>query len=145
MLSEEHIYDFEVFKALVELEIRRIERYGRGSTFSIAFLHAPELASKIKKDEKSLKEIDVAFIIKDNIRSVDVISPVEEDFVFLFFPETEKEMAKKVIQRLKKIINEKNIIEGVASYPEDGKDKNALFTRLVEIMNEKLIPVIEIE
>ena len=145
MSLEEHIYDFEVFKALVELEIRRIQRYRKNSSFSIAFLYAPDLASRIKKSKKSLEEIDVAFIIKDNIRSVDVISPVEEDFVFLFFPETDKENARKVINRLKNVIGEKNIIEGIASYPEDGKDKQALFMKLVEIMNEKLIPVINIE
>ena len=145
MSLEEHIYDFEVFKALIELEIRRIQRYGKNSSFSIAFLYAPELASKIKKNKKSLEEIDVAFIIKDNIRSVDVISPVEEDFVFLFFPETEKESAQKVINRLKKVLGETNIIEGIASYPEDGKDKQTLFMKLVEIMNDKLIPVINIE
>ncbi len=145
MSLEEHIYDFEVFKALIELEIRRIQRYGKNSSFSIAFLYAPELASKIKKNKKSLEEIDVAFIIKDNIRSVDVISPVEEDFVFLFFPETEKESAQKVINRLKNVLGETNIIEGVASYPEDGTDKQTLFMKLVEIMNERLIPVINIE
>ncbi|WP_457636039.1 hypothetical protein [Persephonella sp.] len=145
MSLEEHIYDFEVFKALIELEIRRIQRYGKNSSFSIAFLYAPELASKIKQNKKGFEEIDVAFIIKDNIRSVDVISPVEEDFVFLFFPETERESAQKVINRLKKVLGEKNIIEGIASYPEDGKDKQALFTKLVETMNERLIPVINIE
>ncbi|WP_457625826.1 hypothetical protein [Persephonella sp.] len=145
MSLEEHIYDFEVFKALIELEIRRIQRYGKNSSFSIAFLYAPELASKVKKDRKSLKEIDVAFIIKDSIRSVDVISPVEEDFVFLFFPETKKEDAQKVIERLKKVLGESQIIDGIASYPEDGKNKNELFEKLVEIMNEKLIPVIKLD
>jgi len=145
MSLEEHIYDFEVFKALIELEIRRIQRYGKNSSFSIAFLYAPELASKIKKDKKNIEEIDVAFIIKDNIRSVDVISPVEEDFVFLFFPETDKESAQKVIKRLKSVLGETKLIEGIASYPEDGKDKQTLFMKLVDIMNEKLIPVINIE
>ncbi|WP_456463657.1 hypothetical protein [Persephonella sp.] len=145
MSLEEHIYDFEVFKSLIELEIRRIQRYGKNSSFSIAFLYAPELASKIKKDKKTLEELDVAFIIKDNIRSVDVISPVEEDFVFLFFPETGKEKAQKVINRLKDVLGGTNIIEGIASYPEDGKDKQTLFMKLVEIMNEKLIPVINID
>ena len=145
MLSEEHIYDFEVFKALVELEIRRIERYRKESTFSIAFLYAPELATKIKGNKENFNEVDVAFIIKDHIRTVDVISPVEEDFVFLFFPETEKKMVEKIIERLKKVLKEDNIVEGIASYPEDGKDKNTLFAKLVDIMNKKLVPVIDLD
>jgi len=145
MPSEEHIYDFEVFKALVELEIRRIQRYEKDSAFSIAFLYAPELALRFKNNQESMKEVDVAFIIKDNIRSADVISPVEEDFVFLFFPETDKKSANKVIERLKSTLGDSGqIIGGLASYPEDGKTKQELFTRLVEIMNEKLIPVINL-
>ncbi|NPA17331.1 MAG: hypothetical protein GXO05_06265 [Aquificae bacterium] len=146
MSSEEHIYDFEVFKALVELEIRRIQRYEKDSAFSIAFLYAPELALRFKDSKDSMKEVDVAFIIKDNIRSADVISPVEEDFVFLFFPETNKESATKIIERLKSTLgNSERIIGGIASYPEDGESKQKLFAKLVEIMNEKLIPVINLD
>jgi len=144
MPSEDHIYDFEVFKALVELEIRRIERYKKSQTFSVAFLYAPELALRFKDSKESMDTVDVAFIIKDSLRSTDVISPVEEDFVFLFFPETGKQNAEKVIQRLKEILGDQ-IICGMASYPDDGKTKQELFERLVEIMNEKLIPVIDLD
>ena len=144
MSDNNHIYDFDVFKALVELEIRRIIRYGKDSKFSIAFLYAPDLAIKFQKNKDKLKEADIAFVLRDNIRAVDVISPVEEDFVFLFFPETGKEEAKHVIERIKKVINE-NIIHGIASYPDDGKDKDSLFIHLVDIMNKKLIPVIELK
>ncbi|WP_029519998.1 hypothetical protein [Persephonella sp. IF05-L8] len=144
MSENNHIYDFDVFKALVELEIRRIVRYHKNSKFSIAFMYAPDLAAKFQKNRKELEEIDIAFILRDNIRAVDVISPVEEDFVFLFFPETGKKEAEQAIKRIKKVIDD-NIIHGIASYPEDGKDKEELFTHLVEIMNKKLIPVIELK
>jgi len=144
MSSEERIYDFEVLKALVELEIKRAERYGKDSVFSIAFLYAPELANKFRDDEDSFKEIGIAFIIKDNLRSADVISPVEEDFVFLFLPETDKKNAEEVIKRLKELLG-KQVISGVVSYPEDGDTKQKLFARIVEIMNEKLIPVIDFD
>ncbi|WP_457638540.1 hypothetical protein [Persephonella sp.] len=145
MSSEEHIYDFEVFKALVEMEIRRIERYGKSSEFSIAFLYAPELALEFKKNSQKIKEPDVAFVIKDSIRSADVISPVEEDFVFLFLPETGKKNAEKVIKRIEEILGNLKVVSGIASYPDDGKNKEELFEKLVEIMNEKLIPVIQFE
>ena len=143
MSESGNLYDFEVFKALVELEIKRSYRYGHKSHFSIAFLYAPDLALRFKENPK-IDEEGLAFVLKDNIRAVDVISPVEEDFVFLFFPETGKEEAKKVIQRIKKILGE-DIIHGVATFPEDGKDKNTLFEKLVQIMNEKLIPIIELK
>ncbi len=136
-----NIYDFDVFKALVEIEIKRNQRYKEPQTFSIAFLYAPNLVKEFKN--KSFEEI--AFIIKDDIRAADVITPVEEDFVFLFFPDTGKKESKKVIDRIKKKLNNIEIIEGIATYPEDGETAYQLFTKLVQIMNDKLIPVIELD
>ncbi|MEJ5173462.1 MAG: hypothetical protein WHT47_07080, partial [Hydrogenothermaceae bacterium] len=83
------------------------------------------------------------FKLRENIRSVDVISPVDEDFVFLFFPETGKKETEKVINRVKNAVK-LNIIEGIASYPEDGKNSRELFDKLVNVMNDKLLPVIKI-
>ncbi len=141
-MSEEHIYDFEVFRALVEIEIRRIERYKKSDGFSIAFLYAPNLAKEI--EENRPKGMEIVFKIKSQLRATDIITPVEEDFVFLFFPETGKKEAEKAISRVKSAFEGWEIIEGIATYPEDGKDKLHLFNRLVDIMNEKLIPVIEL-
>ncbi|RMA96100.1 nucleotidyl cyclase domain-containing protein [Hydrogenothermus marinus] len=142
MSEKLNIYDFDVFKALVEIEIRRNERYKEPKYFSIAFLYAPNLVKEVENNE-SLKD-EIAFKIKDDIRSSDVITPVEEDFLFLFFPDTTQKEAKKVIDRIKKNFNFE-IIEGIASFPEDGNTPYQLFTKLVNIMNEKLIPVIEFD
>ena len=142
MENKLNIYDFEVFKALVEIEIKRNERYHNPNQFSIAFLYAPNLVREIK-DKHYLKD-EIAFLIKDDIRSSDVITPVEEDFIFLFFPETSKKEAMKSIERIKKKFKFE-IIEGIATFPEDGGTSYKLFTKLVEIMNEKLIPVIELD
>ncbi len=142
MDESKNIYDFEVFKALVEIEIRKSNRYNIPKKFSIAFLYAPNIATIFKN--KNLDEIDIAFIIKDEIRKSDVISPVEEDFVFLFFPETDKEKAKKAIERIKEKL-QSNIIEGIASFPEDGKTPSELYNKLVDVMNEKLIPIVEFD
>jgi hypothetical protein len=136
-----NIYDFEVFKALVEIEIRRNERYKEPQIFSIAFLYAPHLV----KEFKNKKFEEIAFIIKDDIRSADVITPVEEDFVFLFFSDTGKKESQKVIDRIKKRLSNIQIIEGIATFPEDGETPYDLFTKLVQIMNDKLIPVIDLD
>jgi hypothetical protein len=141
MSEKLNIYDFEVFKALVEIEIRRNERHHDPKIFSIAFLYAPNLVKEFKS--KNVEEF--AFIIKNDIRSADVITPVEEDFVFLFFPDTDKKASQNVINRIKKRLNNIQIIEGIATFPEDGKTSYDLFTKLVQIMNEKLIPVIELD
>ncbi len=140
-LEELKIYDFEVFKALVEIEVERIKRYGKSKHFSITFLYFPSIA-KILAENKP-KGINIVFKIRENLRSVDVVSPVDEDFVFLFFPETNKNQGEKAVQRIKKNIG-LDIVEGIASYPEDGKSARELFDSLVKIMNDKLLPIIEI-
>ena len=139
--QELKMYDFEVFKALVEIEIERIKRYGKSKHFSIAFLYFPSITKLLMENKP--KEIDIFFKLKENIRSVDVLSPVDEDFVFLFFPETDKNQVEKVVERLKKSVKVE-LVEGVASYPEDGKTARDLFDQMVKIMNDKLLPIIEI-
>ena len=134
-------YDFEVFKALIEIEIERINRYKKSSQFSIAFLYFPAITNLLM--EKKPKDIDIVFKLRENLRSVDVISPVDEDFVFLFLPETDKKQVGTLVERLKKF-TDINFVEGVVSYPEDGKTTKELFNKMVQIMNEKLIPIIEI-
>jgi len=135
------IYDFDVFKAVVEIEIERIKRYKDGKVFSIAFIYFPNLATKIK--EIKAKEDYFIFLFKENVRTSDILAPVEEDFVFMFFPYTEKKDAEKAIQRVKNKLK-LDVIEGIATFPEDGKTSKELFTKLVQIMNDKLIPVIKI-
>lgn len=139
--KELKFYDFEVFKALVEIEIERIKRYKKSSQFSIAFLYFPAITNILM--EKRPKDIDIAFRLKENLRSTDVISPVDEDFVFLFLPETDKNKATSLIKKLKKVA-EIDFVEGIVSYPEDGKTARDLFDKMVEIMNDKLVPIIEI-
>jgi hypothetical protein len=139
--KELKLYDFEVFKALVEIEIERINRYKKSSHFSIAFLYFPAITNLLK--EKKTKDIDIVFRLRENLRSVDVISPVDEDFVFLFLPETGKKQVGILIERLKKS-TDINFVEGVVSYPEDGKTARELFDKMVQIMNDKLVPIIEI-
>lgn len=139
--EELKVYDFEIFKALVEIETERIKRYKKSDKFSIAFIYFPSIANIII--DKGIKEVNLIFKLKENIRSVDVISPVDDDFVFLFFPETDKKSVEKIIKRIKSKV-ELNIIEGIASFPDDGKDSKALFDTLVKVMNDKLLPVIKI-
>ncbi len=135
------VYDFEVFKALVEIEIERIKRYKKSTHFSIAFLYFPSIANILV--EKNPKDINIVFKLRENLRSVDVISPVDEDFVFIFLPETDKKQIHHLIGRLKKVTGIE-FVEGVASYPEDGKTARELFDHMVKIMNDKLLPIIEI-
>jgi len=141
-MERKNVYDFEVFKALVEIEVRRNQRRKEKLPFFIAFLYAPNIVQKFK--EKLLNCEGIAFCVSENIRASDLVSPVEDDFIFLFFPDTSGDKAPVIIERLRNTF-QIDFVEGIASYPEDGQTEQDLFKKLVNIMNEKLIPVIDLE
>ncbi len=124
----EGIYNLDVLKALVDIEISRIKRYNRKQPFSIAFIYAP-----------NIKDTDIATILRTDLRSSDVIASIEKDFVFVFLPETGKDGAYKFLERIKKKFSEKTV-EGVVTYPEDGETSFDLFQKLFNIMKEKMLP-----
>lgn len=135
------LYSFEVFKALAEIEIERINRYRKSSKFSMVFLYFPALANILI--EKKTNDTNIILRLKESLRSVDIVSPVDKDFVFLFLPETDKNQVDLLIKRLKKT-TDIDFVEGAVSYPEDGKTAKELFDKMIKIMNDKLLPAAEI-
>jgi uncharacterized protein YjaG (DUF416 family) len=127
------IYSFDVFKALTEIEIERVNRRKEPSQFSIVFLY-------FLKEEK---DIDVISKLRENLRSIDIISSADSYLIFIFLPEIDKRQVYTLIERLRKIIDI-DFIEGVVSYPEDGKTARELFNKMVNLMNDKLVPIVEI-
>ncbi len=138
-----NLYDFPIFRALVEVEMRRIRAGGlKGKThFSIGFLYSPNISDYISGSPRYLGFMRK---VKELLREPDVITPVEEDFLFFFFPDITREEAENKLNKLKQLFRGREIIDGIASYPEDGQTEYELFNKLVQIMNEKLIPVIEL-
>jgi len=124
----EGIYNLDVLKALVDIEISRIKRYKKQQPFSIAFIYTP-----------NIKDTDIATILRTDLRSSDVIASIEKDFVFVFLPETGKEGAYKFLNRINKKFTVKTV-EGVVTYPEDGETSFELFQKLFNVMKEKMLP-----
>ncbi len=137
-----NLYDFIVFRALVEIELRRVRAYNRDTKFSIGFFYSPQIAEYIRSD--SIRYMGFIKKMKNILSEPDVITPVEDDFIFFFFPDISRKEAEKKVENIKKLFRGKEIIDGIASYPEDGKTEQELFDKLVKIMNEKLIPVIDL-
>jgi len=137
-----NLYDFIVFRALVEIELRRVRAYNRDTRFSIGFFYSPQIAEYIRSD--SIRYMGFIKKMKNILSEPDVITPVEDDFIFFFFPDISRAEAEKKVESIKKLFRGKEIIDGMASYPEDGKTEHELFDKLVKIMNEKLIPVIDL-
>lgn len=137
-----NLYDFVVFRALVEIELKRVRAYNRNTKFSIGFFYSPQIAEYIRSD--SIRYLGFLKKVKSILSEPDVITPVEDDFIFFFFPDISREEAERKVNSIKKLFRGKEIIYGIASYPEDGKTEHELFNRLIQIMNEKLIPVIKL-
>lgn len=137
-----NIYDFIVFRSLVEIEVRRARAHNKDTRFSIGFFYSPQIAEYIRSG--NIRYLGFLKKLKQILSEPDVISPVEDDFIFFFFPDITREEAEAKIRDIKNLFKGKEIIDGIASYPEDGKSEYELFDKLVQIMNEKLIPVIQL-
>jgi hypothetical protein len=131
------IYDLDVLKALVDIEISRIGRYEKNEQFAIVFIYSP----KIAEDNKN-GQIDVASILKEKLRASDVLTSVEKDFSFIFLSETNRKGAEEFLKRIKSELPEETVT-GVVTFPENGKTSFELFQKLLEIMKENMLPSLE--
>jgi diguanylate cyclase (GGDEF)-like protein len=133
------LYNARFLNQSIEIEIERSLRYG--SLFSLIFLDIDNLK---KVNEKfghltgSKVLVETARLLQDNLRKVDVTIRYGGDEFVIVLPQTTKEGGFLVAERLRKII-EKNLFLkkekkplkitasfGVASFPDNAKNKEAL-------------------
>ena len=133
------LYNARFLNQSIEIEIERSLRYG--SLFSLIFLDIDNLK---KVNEKfghltgSKVLVETARLLQDNLRKVDVTIRYGGDEFVIVLPQTSKEGGFLVAERLRKIIEknlylkkEKNPLKitasfGVASFPDNAKNKEAL-------------------
>ena len=135
-------YDFVVFRSLVEIELKRVRANDRDTKFSIGFFYFPQIAEYIRSG--NIRYLGFIRKLKEILSEADIITPVEDDFIFFFIPDISRKEAEEKVKKIRNLFKGKDIIYGIASYPEDGKTEYELFDKLVQIMNEKLIPVIQL-
>jgi len=90
---DKFIYDLDVLKALVDIEISRIGRYEKDEQFAIVFIYSPKIA-----EENQNGQVDVASILKEKLRASDVVTGV------VTFPENGKtsfELFQKLLEIMK--------------------------------------------
>ncbi len=134
---DKFIYDLDVLKALVDIEISRIGRYEKDEQFAIVFIYSPKIVEESKNGQ-----IDVASILKEKLRASDVLTSVEKDFSFIFLSETNRKGAEEFLKRIKSELPE-GTVTGVVTFPENGKTSFELFQKLLEIMKENMLPPFE--
>ncbi len=134
---DKFIYDLDVLKALVDIEISRIGRYEKDEQFAIVFIYSPKIS-----EESQNGQTDVASILKEKLRASDVLTSVEKDFSFIFLSETNRKGAEEFLKRIKSELPE-GTVTGVVTFPENGKTSFELFQKLLEIMKENMLPSFE--
>jgi diguanylate cyclase (GGDEF)-like protein len=135
--------DRRYFKVKLQEELQRSRRYHK--PFSIVMADLDKLKDindthGHAAGDRALKDIGAFFM--SQIRDVDIVARYGGDEFILFFPEKGKDAAHHLSERLRNGINHNltvnssalSISVGIASYPEDGTDIEALIDKADKAM-----------
>lgn len=148
-------YDSEHFHSRFDQELSRAERYGRNLSFvliQVGLLKTKKVEKKQKKSsqkEPSQKQIALVRKLGDIIRSatrdIDIVAYNADGRIVLILPETPKDGAIFVANRLKERINhlleekistdeKKGFSIGIISFPKDADTKEKLVWKAQRLM-----------
>ena len=134
-----NLYNATYLREAIDMEIQRAERYG--SLFSIIFMDIDDFK---KVNDKfghlfgSRVLIEMAQLLQENLRKIDVITRYGGDEYVMILPQTSQQISITVAERLRRII-EKNVFLkssgyhirltasfGIASYPDNAGTREEL-------------------
>jgi len=141
-------YDNEHFKSRFDQEVSRSDRYGRPLAFvlvQIGFLKRNNKAKGKKASPKVALVRKVGDCIRSALRDTDILAYNADGRIVLILPETAKEGALFVAQRLKTRVSELLVEQdyedeaerlwlGVLGYPKDARSKEDLVRRAQRMM-----------
>ncbi len=141
-------YDNEHFKSRFDQEVSRSDRYGRPLAFvlvQIGFLKRNNKAKGKKASPKVALVRKVGDCIRSALRDTDILAYNTDGRIVLILPETAKEGALFVAQRLKARVCELLVEQdyedeaerlwlGVLGYPKDARSKEDLVRRAQRMM-----------
>lgn len=134
-----HLYNFRYLDQILEIEIRRCQRYA--SSVSLIFLDMDHF--KLVNDQYghlmgSQVLIEVAQILLKSLRDVDIIARYGGDEFVVVLPETNVETANRIAHRVRNAIRSHEFLKkeglglhlsasfGIAGFPEHSKNKTDL-------------------
>jgi len=134
-----NLFNIRYLNQALEMEIERARRYG--ASFSVIFMdmdNFKEINDKYGHLIGSRVLIEIAQLLQRNLRRIDIISRYGGDEFVIILPQTSREAGFIVAERLRRLIESHIFLEkdgynvkltaslGVASYPENAKDKEGL-------------------
>ncbi len=134
-----NLFNIRYLNQALEMEIERARRYG--VSFSVIFMdmdNFKEVNDKYGHLIGSRVLIEIAQLLQRNLRRIDIISRYGGDEFVIILPQTSRDAGFIVAERLRRLIEGHVFLEkdgynlkltaslGVASYPENAKDREGL-------------------
>ncbi|RLF44316.1 MAG: diguanylate cyclase response regulator [Thermoplasmata archaeon] len=133
------LYNNAHFKELLEVEVKRSERYGH--PLSLLMIDIDDFKKWQDKrghlsGDRALKEI--GNLIKSIVRGIDIVARYGGEEFAILMAETPKEMARLAAERVRKAIESLNLVDGrdpltvsigVAEFPRDAREPEELIEK----------------
>ncbi len=136
------LFNHGFFQTVLDEEVKRFQRYGTPFTLTLididSFTSYNSRFSPVKGD-RVLKEI--ARMIKENIRQVDLAARYSGDVFALILTKSESHQALVVVERIRQAVEmlfngDTTVSIGLACYPKDASRKGSLIMKAQEALQQ---------
>lgn len=144
------LFNYRYLREMLQREIEKSKRYGH--PFSLIMLDIDDF----KKFNDNYGHLEGDKILKklsnltlDSVRKIDMVFRYGGEEIFILLPELPKSRAKKVAERLKKLVRENlpiTVSIGISGFPEDGEEVEKLIKHAdLDMYEDKKISKIQEE
>ena len=143
------LYTKKYFESRFNAEIRRSQRYQHSlSIINLNIDNYPEIIHKYHKDSGDMVVKEFAHFLQENMRLCDICFRFATNEFLILLPETQKKAAQKVVQKIQKSWNNKEILlqnetpvlieisSGCVNYPSDTIEPPVLLKLALESLGK---------
>jgi putative two-component system response regulator len=136
------LFNHGVFQVLLEEELKRSQRYG--DTFTIAVIDIDSFSIFNKKHSHTAGDqalIEIARLIRDNLRDPDMASRFSDDSFAVILPKCSINEAHNALERIRGAIEHHQngaltVSIGMSSFPVQASTREALIKKATEAVNQ---------
>jgi diguanylate cyclase (GGDEF)-like protein len=140
-----HLYNSRYLVERFQEELDRTRRYGGKFSILLADIrHFRKINEKFGYIRGDRILVSLAKILKDTTRKVDLVCRYGDDAFIFLLPETSKQGVKILMKRLNQAVkkikmkdSQIELIFGSATFPEDGKTRDALFDKTFKSLKKE--------